>query len=146
RGGVGGGRGAGAEPPETVATVGTIAVSPGALSVIPARVRLGLDARGIDSVSLQRLPPPRTPPRAPARRAAGGQRGAGPPAAGRRTGPARRRAGPRRAGARPPARDRGDGDLVGRGTRCPASERPDAGTAAVRAVAGRREPHAVRGC
>jgi hydantoinase/carbamoylase family amidase len=48
-------RAARAEPPETVATVGTIAVSPGALSVIPARVRLGLDARGIDSVSLQRL-------------------------------------------------------------------------------------------
>jgi N-carbamoyl-L-amino-acid hydrolase len=48
-------RAARAEPPETVATVGTLAVSPGALSVIPARVRLGLDARGIDSVSLQRL-------------------------------------------------------------------------------------------
>jgi N-carbamoyl-L-amino-acid hydrolase len=48
-------RAARAEPPETVATVGTLAVSPGALSVIPARVRLGLDARGIDSASLQRL-------------------------------------------------------------------------------------------
>ena len=48
-------RAARAEPPETVATVGTLAVSPGALSVIPARVRLGLDARGIDSTSLRRL-------------------------------------------------------------------------------------------
>src|SRR5450755_3861836 len=48
-------RAASAEPPETVATVGTLAVSPGALSVIPARVRLGLDARGIDSISLRRL-------------------------------------------------------------------------------------------
>jgi N-carbamoyl-L-amino-acid hydrolase len=48
-------RAARAEPPETVATVGTLAVSPGALSVIPARVRLGLDARGIDSISLRRL-------------------------------------------------------------------------------------------
>lgn len=43
------------EPPETVATVGTISVSPGALSVIPGRVTLGLDARGIDSESLSRL-------------------------------------------------------------------------------------------
>jgi N-carbamoyl-L-amino-acid hydrolase len=48
-------RAARAEPPETVATIGTIALSPGALSVIPAVVRLGLDARGIDSSSLQRL-------------------------------------------------------------------------------------------
>ena len=44
-----------AEPPETVATVGTIAVSPGALGVIPAQARLGIDARGIDSGSLARL-------------------------------------------------------------------------------------------
>ena len=44
-----------AEPRETVATVGTLAVSPGALSVIPERVTLGLDARGIDSGSLDRL-------------------------------------------------------------------------------------------
>jgi acetylornithine deacetylase/succinyl-diaminopimelate desuccinylase-like protein len=48
-------RAARAEPPETVATVGTIVVAPGALSVIPARVRLGLDARGIDAASLERL-------------------------------------------------------------------------------------------
>ncbi|MGP0050332.1 MAG: hydantoinase/carbamoylase family amidase [Solirubrobacteraceae bacterium] len=44
-----------AEPPETVATVGTIAVSPGALGVIPAQARLGIDVRGIDSGSLARL-------------------------------------------------------------------------------------------
>ena len=43
------------EPPETVATVGTLAVTPGALSVIPGRVTLGVDARGIDSGSLDRL-------------------------------------------------------------------------------------------
>jgi hydantoinase/carbamoylase family amidase len=44
-----------AEPPETVATVGTVNVEPGAVSVIPGRVRLGLDARGIDVESLTRL-------------------------------------------------------------------------------------------
>jgi hydantoinase/carbamoylase family amidase len=43
------------EPPETVATVGTLTVSPGALSVIPGRTTLGLDSRGIDSGSLHRL-------------------------------------------------------------------------------------------
>ena len=48
-------RAARAEPRETVATVGTLALAPGALSVIPAHVRLGLDARGIDSTSLARL-------------------------------------------------------------------------------------------
>lgn len=48
-------RAARAEPSTTVATIGTLAVSPGALSVIPAQVRLGLDARGIDSISLRRL-------------------------------------------------------------------------------------------
>jgi N-carbamoyl-L-amino-acid hydrolase len=48
-------RAARAEPLETVATVGTLTLEPGALSVIPASVRLGLDARGIDSSSLQRL-------------------------------------------------------------------------------------------
>jgi len=48
-------RAARAEPAETVATVGTLAVAPGALSVIPARVRLGLDARGIEAASLERI-------------------------------------------------------------------------------------------
>jgi hydantoinase/carbamoylase family amidase len=43
------------EPPETVATVGTIAVAPGAVSVIPGRARLGVDVRGISSESLRRL-------------------------------------------------------------------------------------------
>ncbi len=44
-----------AQPPETVATVGTIEVAPGAISVIPGRARLGIDARGISAESLQTL-------------------------------------------------------------------------------------------
>jgi N-carbamoyl-L-amino-acid hydrolase len=44
-----------AEPPETVATVGRIAVSPGAVSVIPGQARLAIDVRGISSPSLARL-------------------------------------------------------------------------------------------
>ena len=43
------------EPLETVATIGTLEVSPGAVSVIPGRVRLGLDVRGVDVVSLERV-------------------------------------------------------------------------------------------
>jgi N-carbamoyl-L-amino-acid hydrolase len=43
------------QPPETVATVGTLSVAPGAVSVIPGSARLGVDLRGIDSGSLQRL-------------------------------------------------------------------------------------------
>ncbi len=38
-----------------MATVGTLVVEPGAVSVIPRRVRLGLDARAIDARSLARL-------------------------------------------------------------------------------------------
>jgi hydantoinase/carbamoylase family amidase len=41
-----------AQPAETVATVGTIAVAPGALSVVPGEAQLGIDMRGIDSDSL----------------------------------------------------------------------------------------------
>ncbi len=48
-------RAARSEPAETVATIGTLVVEPGALSVIPARVRLGLDARAIEAESLARL-------------------------------------------------------------------------------------------
>jgi hydantoinase/carbamoylase family amidase len=44
-----------AEPPETVATVGTLDVEPGAVSVIPARVRLGLDLRAVSEQSLGHL-------------------------------------------------------------------------------------------
>jgi hydantoinase/carbamoylase family amidase len=44
-----------AEPAETVATVGTLTVAPGAVSVIPGIARLGVDMRGIDSASLHRL-------------------------------------------------------------------------------------------
>jgi hydantoinase/carbamoylase family amidase len=44
-----------AEPAETVATVGTIAVEPGAVSVIPGVARLGVDVRGIDAGSLARV-------------------------------------------------------------------------------------------
>jgi hydantoinase/carbamoylase family amidase len=43
-----------AEPPETVATVGRIAVLPGAVSVIPGQARLAIDLRGISSESLAR--------------------------------------------------------------------------------------------
>ena len=48
-------RAAVAEPPATVATVGTVWVAPGAVSVIPGRVRLGLDVRGVAVDSLDRL-------------------------------------------------------------------------------------------
>ncbi len=44
-----------AEPPQTVATVGKIEITPGAISVIPGRARLGIDARGISGESLARL-------------------------------------------------------------------------------------------
>jgi hydantoinase/carbamoylase family amidase len=44
-----------AEPPETVATVGTIAVEPGAISVIPGRARLAIDVRAISAPSLDRV-------------------------------------------------------------------------------------------
>jgi N-carbamoyl-L-amino-acid hydrolase len=44
-----------AEPPETVATVGTLGVQPGAVSVIPGQARLGIDVRGIESESLARV-------------------------------------------------------------------------------------------
>ncbi len=44
-----------AEPEETVATVGVIDVSPGAVSVIPGRARLLIDVRAIASQSLQRV-------------------------------------------------------------------------------------------
>jgi hydantoinase/carbamoylase family amidase len=44
-----------AEPAETVATVGTLAVEPGAVSVIPGVARLLIDVRGIASDSLARV-------------------------------------------------------------------------------------------
>jgi hydantoinase/carbamoylase family amidase len=44
-----------AQPRETVATVGTLTVSPAAVSVIPGAAVLGVDMRGIDAGSLQRL-------------------------------------------------------------------------------------------
>ncbi|MGH2856038.1 MAG: hydantoinase/carbamoylase family amidase, partial [Solirubrobacteraceae bacterium] len=44
-----------AQPAQTVATVGTIEVSPGALSVIPGRARLGIDVRGTDAGSLAEI-------------------------------------------------------------------------------------------
>jgi hydantoinase/carbamoylase family amidase len=44
-----------AEPPETVATVGRIAVFPGAVSVIPGEARLAIDVRGISSESLAQV-------------------------------------------------------------------------------------------
>jgi hydantoinase/carbamoylase family amidase len=48
-------RAARAEPRPTVATVGTLAVSPGAVSVIPAEARLGIDMRAVEAAPLQRL-------------------------------------------------------------------------------------------
>jgi acetylornithine deacetylase/succinyl-diaminopimelate desuccinylase-like protein len=44
-----------AEPPQTMATVGTVKVEPGAVSVIPARARLGIDVRAIASDSLRQI-------------------------------------------------------------------------------------------
>jgi hydantoinase/carbamoylase family amidase len=44
-----------AEPSETVATVGTLAVEPGAVSVIPGVARLGVDVRAVASESLTRV-------------------------------------------------------------------------------------------
>jgi hydantoinase/carbamoylase family amidase len=44
-----------AEPPETVATSGTLEITPGAISVIPGRVVLGIDARGVSGRSLDLL-------------------------------------------------------------------------------------------
>jgi N-carbamoyl-L-amino-acid hydrolase len=43
------------EPPQTVATVGTVEVIPGAISVIPGQVRLGLDMRAVEPDSANRL-------------------------------------------------------------------------------------------
>jgi hydantoinase/carbamoylase family amidase len=48
-------RAARAEPRETVATVGTISVLPGAVSVIAGEARLGLEVRGISVDSVDRL-------------------------------------------------------------------------------------------
>jgi hydantoinase/carbamoylase family amidase len=48
-------RAARAEPRPTVATVGTLAVSPGAVSVIPGEVRLGVDIRAVEPEPLDRL-------------------------------------------------------------------------------------------
>ncbi|MGH2849399.1 MAG: hydantoinase/carbamoylase family amidase [Solirubrobacteraceae bacterium] len=48
-------RAAQAEPPATVATVGSLDVEPGAVSVIPGGARLALDLRGIDARSIERL-------------------------------------------------------------------------------------------
>lgn len=42
-------------PAETVATVGTLTVTPGAISVIPGQARIGVDMRGVDGSSLDRL-------------------------------------------------------------------------------------------
>ncbi len=43
------------EPAGTVATAGTLTVTPGAVSVIPGQARIGVDMRGIDGSSLDRL-------------------------------------------------------------------------------------------
>ena len=46
---------ASAEPAETVATVGTLTVAPGAVSIVPGEVRLAIDIRAIDAASLDRV-------------------------------------------------------------------------------------------
>ncbi|MGB9184425.1 MAG: M20/M25/M40 family metallo-hydrolase, partial [Solirubrobacteraceae bacterium] len=43
------------EPAETVATVSTLTVSPGALSVVPGQVTLGIDARSTSAAPLDRI-------------------------------------------------------------------------------------------
>ena len=43
------------EPAGTVATAGTLTVTPGAISVVPGQARIGVDMRGIDGSSLDRL-------------------------------------------------------------------------------------------
>ncbi|MGH2866804.1 MAG: hydantoinase/carbamoylase family amidase [Solirubrobacteraceae bacterium] len=43
------------EAAETVATVGTLTVSPGALSVVPGRATMGIDARSTSAAALDRL-------------------------------------------------------------------------------------------
>lgn len=43
------------EPGGTVATAGTLTVTPGAISVVPGQARIGVDMRGIDVSSLDRL-------------------------------------------------------------------------------------------
>jgi hydantoinase/carbamoylase family amidase len=48
-------RAATAESAETVATAGTLTVTPGAISVIPGQARIGVDMRGVDGASLDRL-------------------------------------------------------------------------------------------
>jgi hydantoinase/carbamoylase family amidase len=48
-------RAARAEPRPTVATVGTLTVSPGAVSVIPSEARLGIDMRAVEADPLDRL-------------------------------------------------------------------------------------------
>lgn len=48
-------RAATAEPAETVATAGTLTVTPGVISVIPGQARIGIDMRGVDGASLDRL-------------------------------------------------------------------------------------------
>jgi N-carbamoyl-L-amino-acid hydrolase len=48
-------RAAWAQPRPTVATVGTLAVAPGAVSVIPAQTRLGIDMRAVEAAPLDRL-------------------------------------------------------------------------------------------
>lgn len=48
-------RGARAQPRPTVATVGTLAVTPGAVSVIPGQTRLGIDMRAVEATPLDQL-------------------------------------------------------------------------------------------
>ena len=130
------------EPPETVATVGTLTLEPGAVSVIPARARLGVDLRAIDADSLHRLEQAirvdvdaiaaRRHVEADLRRVRGG------PAGDARSGPGgcRPHGGTRAGDRRPP-------DVVRSRPRRAAPGGPSPYAPAVRAASRRRESHPV---
>ena len=134
-----------AEPPQTVATAGTLEVAPGAISVIPGRARLGIDARGVDCDSARglrggafELTQPRSPldARSTSRSSSCAQA-----TRSSSTAEPRRRRG---SGGRARPRDRGELNMVRLGTRFAAPGCPVPDAADVRAAPRRREPHAAR--
>ena len=129
------------------ATVGTLALEPGALSVIPSRVRLGVDVRAIDEGSLDRVDGgsgPATGENA-RRRGAESRPASGAPRAGKPT-ELRSRARASCTRRRRVSRHSGDETPGRRRPRLPALGGGHTDAADVRAAAGRREPHAARGC
>ena len=125
-----------AEPAETVATAGTLTVTPGAISVIPGQARIGVDMRGIDGRSLDRLQRV-TEQRAAEIGRAAGRSGADRADPRRRTGRARPGDGLSGAGGGRRAGDPRAHDVVRGRSRRPAPELADAGAAGVRAAARR---------